>query len=371
LTQVDIISGGISILFIFTIWVIENHSNLQGLIWFITLLLAAWLILFISKRSINNARILRMVASALIILLGALLFLAFSKFFGLTLIGLTSIGGLVFWLAFAYFVGTAGFLSLSTSSYVLDGLTRIPMNLNPLNKFKNAKPLRVLQSFSTNILLILFISFLAMYFIISIDKQYVGIIPIESQFNWIIDWFKLILVFVFVASGFGLKRGDYFGIAAIYIALLFVPLPPINIGKISLDPRLIVVGFFFSAIIGYQIVKANRLISNLLVSAKTKELDFIDEKITRLTHQLGGPKVSVRDLDFDTGISKQPLLQDRVSTDDLATLLALRDRVEKVATHPIDFSQFPSFLAPLVTSVLLPVIVNLFSSGLWGLLTIK
>ncbi len=351
ITQVDIISGGASVLLLFVVWIKNNLPNISVLYWIVELIVVIVIMRYFLKliKSLVKSKGMRILGKATIMCIGVLLLIYGACFLGINQTILSAIIDLLYWSIFAYFVGTAGGLSLNTSFYVIEGLTRIPMNLSPYNNFKQAKPLRKLQSFSTGILLVLFISFLAIFYLIMI-----------GQVEWLLEWLRLVLVFVFVAAGLGLKRGEYFGIAAIYVLVSVLPFQSIALGILSLDPRLIVIGFFFTTIVGYQIVKTMGVITNLLRLAKDNELENIDGQIKILSHQakeLEGKILKYSGL--NDGNEQQHYIKYQSALKSIESLLSLRERVEKVSIRPIRMRQVSEFLAPLVSSILMPLVLDI------------
>lgn len=284
-----------------------------------------------------------------------------------------SISELFIWSFIIYFLSIAIFLSLSLSSYVLNGIRKIPMNLTPYDNFSLSKPLRVLESYSVNIMLV---SFVIILLILSISQMIIEI-------HWVLVWFELALALLFIAVGLGSNRNEYIVGAILYLLIMFglenatrdIASLGIQIekGVVStslqipiVDLRILVLGFFLTSAMAFQLYSADQYVNNLLLSAKKsairiqrKQLEILQENLDLLNKSI---------LQLNEKIYKQAsnTITNRLINEyqaqrfsvlsSIDAAIKVIDHLEKIEFKKNPFGKVTKVLTPLVTSLLFPII---------------
>jgi hypothetical protein len=277
---------------------------------------------------------------------------------------------LIVWLVIIYFLSIAIYLSLSLTSYVLNGIRKIPMNISPFDNFSSSKSLRILESYAVNIMLIAFV-------IIIITLSFLQMIV---QIPWVTIWFELALAFLFIAMGLGANRNEYIVGALLYLFLLYnlgtatLQIDSLNIliegGKIIqndnnlqiqiIDLRIMVLGFFLTSALGFQLYLATQYIDGILLNSKAmaikaqkkqleilqKNLDFFNEKLSNQTLTLD--------------MQQNEYQSQRASVlSSIETTINIINHLEKVEIKRNPFKQITKTLTPLMTSFILPVFMDI------------
>jgi hypothetical protein len=384
LTQVDIFAGGGGVLSLIFTWAVINHNWLVGglgLILFIALLftfvdtralLKNW---FSSQTTLKWMRPLQVTAIILAILIVWLIVRS-----GLTWSTLNQGVDLVFWIFVAYLLGTGTLFTESIASYVLITLSRIPMRLSPYNQYKQIKPLRHIQAYSTWTILLLFITIIVIAgIIITFRNLPINDLSISStfrqasvQWNWLVIWMSLALALIF--GGLGLGRGKlYFLLLSItYLVLYFlartwnptINFGPININiinppiiiqpiEITLQGQLLVVGAFLTYLLVQHLISTDHIISHIIETTRKRYLIGIDQQIARVNAYLQ----KFNDTSNDQSESAQ-LDELHKNAETMNDLLQLRTVVEQSRNHP-KFKGL-QLVSPIITSMILPVILEGF-----------
>lgn len=280
---------------------------------------------------------------------------------------------LIVWLFIIYFLSIAIFLSLSLSSYVLNGIRKIPMNITPFDNFSLSKPLRVLESYSINILLV---SFVVILLVLSMSQMIIEI-------HWVLVWFELALALLFIAVGLGSSRNEYIVGAVLYLLILYslenltknIPSLGIQIGAgvIStsqqipiIDLRILVLGFFLTSALAFQLYSADQYVNDLLIKSKRssirtqrKQLDTLQENLELLNTRIA--KLSDKTAK-QTSIAATNKLVNEYQSQRFAVLSSIEasikviDHLEHIEVKKNPLRNYTKILTPFVTSLVLSII---------------
>jgi HAMP domain-containing protein len=283
------------------------------------------------------------------------------------------ISELFVWLFIIYFLSIAIFLSLSLSSYVLNGIRKIPMNITPYDNFSLSKPLRVLESYSVNILLV---SFIIILLILSMSQMIIEI-------RWVLVWFELALALLFIAVGLGSSRNEYIVGAILYLLILYglenatrdiASLGmQIEKGVIStslqipiVDLRILVLGFFLTSALAFQLYSADQYVNNLLVKAKKsairiqrKQLEILQENLDLLNSSITQLNDKIHKQTSNTVTNKliNEYQSQRFSVlSSIDAAIKVIDHLEKIDVKKNPFSNITKVLTPLATSMFFAII---------------
>lgn len=292
-------------------------------------------------------------------------------------IALFFIAELIVWLVIIYFLSISIFLSLSLTSYVLNGVRKIPMTVNPYDNFSSSKPLKTLEAYAVNIMLVTFIVILL---VLSMSQM---ILRIE----WILAWFKLALAMLFIAVGLGSSRNEYIVGAVLYLLFLGILYyhTPLNIASLNLevcqgvvyqmsaggyicpiqdsaglipiiDLSVLILGFFLTGALAFQLYSADQYINNLLIKSKfvaiatqKKQLDILQKNLDDLNNKI--IKFHGRDNDLNDYQSQRYSILSSIDT-----TIKIIDHLGKIEIKRNPFSNSAKALAPLVTSLVLAII---------------
>lgn len=302
---------------------------------------------------------------------------------------------LIVWLAIIYLLSIGIYLSLSLTSYVLNGIQKIPMSLTPHDNFLSSKPLRVLEKYAINMMLVIFVIVVAI----------LSTLQIFLSVQWILVWFELALAFLFIAMGLGTSRNEYIIGALLYLFCLYALgiLPPIPFSDDSLlrqgvyyqishklidfyflvdsgvvlqahsipvlipivDLRVLLLGFFLTSALAFQIFLAEQYINNLIIESKNytikkyreqldalqKNLDFLDDKINSYIN--APPTLS------NTQILNNYQSQRNSVLSSIHTTVNLISQLDKIAVKQNSIKNIAKALTPLMTSFVWPLLLNL------------
>ena len=283
------------------------------------------------------------------------------------------ISELVVWCFIIYFLSIAIFLSLSLSSYVLNGIRKIPMNITPYDNFSLSKPLRILESYSVNILLV---SFVIILLVLSMSQMIIEI-------HWVLVWFELALALLFIAVGLGSNRNEYIVGAILYLLILYgLENATRDIASLGLqiekgvistslkipivDLRILVLGFFLTGALAFQLYSADQYVNNLLIGSKKsaikiqrKQLDLLQENLDLLNNSIAqlNEKIVKQTSTAATNKLINEYQSQRYSVlSSIDAAIKVINHLEKIDVKKNPFSNITKVLTPLVTSLVFPII---------------
>lgn len=97
-----------------------------------------------------------------------------------------------FWIVISYHIGVSTWSILEIPVYILKGVKRIPMNLDPLDNFKNLKILERLSQTSITGMVILFVLALSL----SVCQAFA---PMGQRSEWIVIWAQAAFIGLYTA----------------------------------------------------------------------------------------------------------------------------------------------------------------------------
>lgn len=267
-----------------------------------------------------------------------------------------------FWLVLSYYIGISMWLALTTAIYILNGVTRIPMNLSPLDHFRNSQILEKILAFSTTTILTIF--FLVIFLMFC---QVYGLAT--STVGWLLQWAQWGLLLLFVALSLGSSRTPLlYAIAygAVSMALMATPLTGAALDR----ARLFVLGSFLSLLLYFYYTRSHSPIEEIRAKYKNLELRKCDERIRRVQLQLND--MEREDVKASSQRQKKAHLRQQIALcyDELSNLLELRERIEREPTKvkSSHYRNIAKALSPMVTSSILslgPKLVGKWVDMLW------
>lgn len=193
----------------------------------------------------------------------------------------------LFWACISYVIAIGTLFSLNTGLYVLKGVTRIPMDITPVNMFEEAKPLELVKKYSNRAMIILFFTIIGVTSILTVFR---GVDEIAvREVNWLIITWSFGLAFLFLAVTLGSKI-RFLIIEIIYLLLFFSFQETfVFLGSVVLYPKLIVMGSFFTLVMIFQFISVNSLYRNLIDDSIKKiqiELNVEVRKISEIISEM-------------------------------------------------------------------------------------
>ncbi len=360
LTQVDVFSGGLAILLLVIIWSIIHSQEIEILVVFPVFILLS-LVIGLRKFPAGNSRSywLRVLLSgaALFAMLGFVGWRWFTTTVDWHQQLVASGLDLLFWCIVTYFLGTAAFLSINTTLYVLQGVSRIPMKINPLDQYAQAKPLRQLQAFSTQGLVVLFLTILILTFLLFKLDFYA----------WLLEWMRWGVALIFTAIGFALRRGEYLGLALLYVVLsIFLNQTVSNsVTLLAVQVNMFTMGVFFTALVGFQIARTDDCVNGVLTNSRDEAIDKLLFKVQLIQEQLEDID---RVLENQDGLASEEgkILQEqrKAALESIESLLRIKDRIFDTPIKTLRLQRITEFLAPVLTSLFLPLVSEISSQFL-------
>jgi hypothetical protein len=366
LTQIDIVVGGATFLSLACSWTMTKLGllHLGALVAFV--LLIVFLFRFgikLGRRVLKQRAQLKvavLLASCIVIIVLSLLLKSLRAPSGLTKL---DIGVSVFDFAFWWFVllvlGHAAWIGMSSTVYILRGLSRIPMRLSVYSRFSNARPLRRLQALSGGMMLTVFVTLMAVISTLAILESSANFSQFQkliSYPDWIPDFMLIVIGLILLAVGIGSGRVEFVYVVTAYVlAILLAPRVAITVGAWALDSRLIVIGFAFTGLLFFQFVSTERIIYKVLLEKR-------DEALRHLTQQAEITYAELEGLRESGGAKRRSASRKQEEQKSLlaslADLPAIFERIQALPLHPNLLKKGLSFFSPLGTAVLIQLIAD-------------
>lgn len=368
ISQIDVVAGGLSIITLLVIWSIKQFglmTFLLGILGLITIISVLWGINLLLK-TLGKIKIASFVNSLLI----GSLFLIISIFIMYSVLFKTlswwqllqSSLDLIFWVFIVYILGTAAWLAMNPTLYILKGLTRIPMNLIPYDYFKLSKPLYTIQIYSSSIMVVLFIIIITIVSIVGAFHQpltYSETWINVNEFDWVISWMRWALAILFVAIGIAINRTNFIWITLFYIvfASLFSSFN-VNISIISINGNILILGTFLTIILLYQVLINDGIVKSILFKVKTKNLDELESQIGFIKTELD--KIKIVHDPLNRKENNQLLIRNSDLIANLLNLIRLRDFIKNIQIKSLPIKFRAQLVGPFVMSLIFPTIWNKF-----------
>jgi hypothetical protein len=267
-----------------------------------------------------------------------------------------------FWLVLSYYIGISMWLALNTAIYILNGVTRIPMNLSPLDHFRNSQILEKILAFSTTTILTIF--FLVIFLMFC---QVYGLAT--STVGWLLQWARWGLIFLFVALSLASSRTPLLYAIAYSVISMALVVTPLT-GDALDRARLFVLGSFLSLLLYFHYTRSHSPIEEIRTKYKNLELKKCDERIRRVQLQLN--EMEGGDVQVSSPLQEKANLKQQfvLCYEELSNLLELREKIEREPTkvRSSHYRNIAKALSPMVTSTILslgPKLMGRWVDMLW------
>lgn len=362
LSQVDVVVGLISSILLLISFLFAKFSILHGSIIIAFIAVSFVIAYFVRKiKLINLKRNFSLFLKIVLpIVVGAIIytFLILPYYPNSLWDFINSIFGLFFWWFAMFIVGTAIWMALNTTTYILQGISKLPLKISPYDNFYNASVMRKLQGYSLSLMVIVFVTIIV---ILSLSTFYDNFnIQQTNEFyfsnqNWI-NYFLLLIVGAIISSlGFGSNQSTYFYIVAFYGIVIFsIREAQISIFDIEIDAYILVIGTFFTTILVYQYFISEKIIGNIL---RTKK----DESIQELSYQIDLYRHKLIDFDNVKGKSEDVIMNEQRKGNYLETLESLTNilkEIKDVKVRPNYWRNLVKIATPIFTSVIMNSIIK-------------
>jgi hypothetical protein len=275
----------------------------------------------------------------------------------------TTLSELCFWIIISYYIGIGAWSILEIPIYILKGVKKIPMNLDPLDSFKN---LTVLERFSqTSIIgmVILFVLALSL----SVCQAFT---PEGQQSEWIVIWAQAAFIGLYAAIAIILNgpRWQLIQMVILYVlfqrglgsatspGLLTQLLPSLKYVPFSgLLPlyqfiSLALFGLFSSYIFYLQFREINNVLNFLREKYKNQKLELYRWLINGIEIQLR--EVEYHSNRVEESANRQSLLGS------INTLISIIDKLNREPVYVSSFKQITGVISPFMSAVILPLTIN-------------
>lgn len=355
LTQSDYVVGILTILFLSLTWLLSKF-HLTGILIVSSILVAIILVVFvyaILDKKIKNKSWIFWIK----ILIGIVVFLpifswaitSYSKMdlsYRYDLI--SSLFDLFFWFICIYIFGNGIWVSMSTCTYIMKGISVIPLKLSPFNRFANITPLRKLHSYSSRLMLVVFMTLTVVLTVIIFYNQPEVVKQISSSYVnpfWIFKFLILVIGAIFIALGLGGKQFTFFYITAFYtIAILFFKNISFSFKGCQIDTQVLITALFFTSLLIFQFYSNESIIKKILTKRKEQAIIDLSNRIEILRKGIfTKDKVEIKFSD--------ETIEYRASLDELGKLMTFVREIEEVKINPNYLKEIAKFLAPVIISI--------------------
>ena len=220
-----------------------------------------------------------------------------------------------------------------------------------------------------------------------------SLLQMVVDIQWVLVWFELAVAFLFIAVGLGSSRNEYIVGAFLYLLLLygldhhttlkFVSLgfnvdngviqrviQTLNVEKELIyqrvipivDLRILVLGFFLTSALTFQLHSADQYINNLLIKSKTlaikaqkKQLDLLQKNLDSLNERIIGQN---SDLAASNKLLNDYQSQRYSVLSSIDTTIRMIDHLEKIDIKRNFLRNAAKALTPLVTALTLSIAEN-------------
>lgn len=355
LTQSDYVVGAIALVVLLLTWLITKF-HLPGILIIITFLLALTIIgityTLINKRVKNNKH--RFLFKAIIgisvllpVLIGAIkLFLKLDVSVRYDLI--SSLFDLLFWFICIYIFGNAIWVSMSTCTYIMKGISVIPLKISPFNRFANITPLRKLHSYSSGLMLSVFLTLTIILTSIIFYFQPEAIKNISSSYanpSWILYFLILVVGAIFIALGVGSNQFTFFYITAFYTsAIIFFKNISFSFYGYQVGTQVIITALFFTSLLIFQFYTNENIIKKLLTKKKKQAINSLSNRIEILRTEIFSTQT-------EKNRSNQKSAEYNASLEELEKLMSFVREIEELNFNPNYIKEILKFLAPVIISI--------------------
>jgi len=277
---------------------------------------------------------------------------------------------LCFWIIISYYIGTGAWSILEIPVYILKGVEKIPMNLDPLDRYKNLAILERLGRASIIGMVTLFVLALSL----SVCQVFA---PTGQRSGWIVVWAQAAFIGLYVVTAIilnGAPRMQLILKLIIYTllqiclwsatsqGLLTQILPSLGYkpfgGPLHLYQylSLALFGLFSSYIFYLQILEINNILKSLREKYKNQKLQLYRGLIDDIETQLH--KVKNHSNQVEESENRQTLLES------INTLINIIDKINIASVDKSGYRQMKGFFAitgvmsPFMSAIIIPIIIN-------------
>lgn len=287
---------------------------------------------------------------------------------------LTSLSDLLFWTIVAFYVGIGIHFAFNTSTYVMRGVSHLPMRLSPLRHYRELESLERLGNLSfgalANVLLLL------IPLIIAFSVPWPDAIRHELDgLWWVFLWADIGVALLFAVLGVAISRGmlaasvSYLVVSYLLPAMvgaLVLPCQPASaqtlctiqlpvlatrllVGNdtILLYPKLLLLGVFLSLVVYVQVNGVNVILCGVKEVYRRREVDRLETKIEEIREMMLAWRPGDNDALF-------------AQTDSLSRLLELRDYVEGQSVEMSLTRRIVRIASPLLSTIVVPIMLRVF-----------
>ncbi len=269
-------------------------------------------------------------------------------------ISLSALLEIAFWALVAFLAGQAMWIGLNTSGYILAQAQRLPMHLDPLDRFRRLEPLERIAGISTSLVLVNLMATIA----IVVAYTLAGVVAQTESLRWLLAWVSVgimvVLIALGVATSFYAKSALFAG-GAYVLAMLALTLTPKPTLAADLDLRVLLTGVFLTFVTYLHTRGAYQPLVAVRTAARQALIERYDNLIAGLQREIES---------LSGGAQQAALHSDTIHQlcANLESLTTLRTRVSRAGTSGGRPGRLLSIAAPFATSVLLPIGVDLFSN---------
>lgn len=261
---------------------------------------------------------------------------------------------LLFWVAVAYLLGIAALMALNSALYILKGVAKIPMRVNPFSKSDHLKPIMNFRNFSTQMMMTLFMILIGLVSILETFKQ-VELFPgtpyanTVENFYWLEEWLMIALVVIFGGMTFASQK-RYAVIVLLYFILEFlIPFPDykLQISGINwfIDANLLILGGFLTILFAYH----SWVIHDTIEKIKNRSRE---SAILAIENEIAEVYARIENQQFSGSLREADLLSYAHTARSITDLIRLKEELTKL-DHSKPFSLL-GVISPIMWSLILP-----------------
>lgn len=285
---------------------------------------------------------------------------------------LTSLSDLLFWAVVAFYIGIGIHFAFNTSTYIMRGVSRLPMRLSPLRHFREMELLEAIGALSFAALAAVLLLLIPLIIGFSIPWS----APMRQELDglwWVFQWADFGVTLLFAVLGIAISRTmlaaslAYLALSTLLPALvgavtlpcqpsaiqavcaIQAPVSAIHIavggGVVVLYPKLIILGVFLSLVVYIHVSSVNIILRSIKETYLRREVDQLEAKIE-----------AIRSLVVAARLDQSAVLFEQA--DSLKKLLELRDYIESQSVEMGLTRQAVRIASPLISTILIPILLH-------------
>lgn len=287
ITQIDFVVGSITLIIMVSIWTFLKYSywGIAVNIIFWSLIVGIFWIKKIYKTLASSSpqkRLNRINYWALAVLFLFIVLIVFlNKPINSFILFMNNSMEFFFWFLISFILGTGIWMSISTTVYVIKGLSKMPLNIKPYDRFVSTEPLRKIQLFSAALITTVFIT-ITLIITIQSTSASTKLFFVIIDDNWTYLFMIVVIGSLFIFLGIGSKQYGFIYITLFYAILIYAfNDKSIYLSEIKLDIKFIVSSFFFTSLLLYQFILTEKIIQDLLRKSKESTIQTLSSEIAK------------------------------------------------------------------------------------------